>query len=102
MYNMSKHAEHRAVERRAPQVIVDLLLKFGHRRMADDGRSRVVLDKAGARKARKYLGQHGTALIDCARAFVLITDELNQMVVTVIPDQKKQQFRDQYRPWKLH
>ncbi len=101
MYHVSQYAEQRAIECEAPPAIIDLLLKYGHWRQASDGCRRVVLDKTGARKARKYFGHGGSPLIDRARSFVLITDEPDQVLVTVIPD-RMQQYREQLRPWKVH
>lgn len=101
MYAITQHASSRMTERRVSLGAIELLLKFGDRRIAKDGRFRIVLSKSGAKRARKYLGHAGSQLIDDARRFTLITDEHGQNVVTVIPDHARQ-YRDDFRPWRVH
>lgn len=50
---LKHHAKVRSQQRGIPPIIVDLLIRFGHREKAGDGMSKVFMNKRGQKKIPK-------------------------------------------------
>lgn len=78
---LSKHAQDRMQQRGIPPLIIDNLIRFGHREPAGDGLWKYYFDKRSYRQFEAYAGQFASKLREFRDAYVVLGPD--STVVTV-------------------
>lgn len=78
---LKHHAKVRAQQRGIPPIIVDLLIRFGHREKAGDGLSKVFMDRRGQRKVSAYAGPLSSVLSEHFDAYLVVLPD--DTVITI-------------------
>ena len=77
---ISKHASVRCQQRAIPNMMIDLLYKFGSAQKSGSGAETIYFDKAARRRLRSYAGPLAAKLEEHLNCFIVISD--NETVVT--------------------
>lgn len=91
------HAMQRAQQRGISSAVIDLLMLFGKQVQVGNGCACVQLDRRGARRARRYAGSEGAALVERARGISLVVTADGQIVTA---QHNTTRVLEKYRPWR--
>jgi hypothetical protein len=78
---LKRHAQVRAQQRGIPPMVVDLLIRFGHREKAGGGLSKVFMDRSARKKVCAYAGQLASLISEHLDTYLIVMPD--NTVITV-------------------
>lgn len=72
--NLTRHAATRIQQRGIPELVVDIVMKFGASQPAGGGTQKLYLDKRGRRQARSFAGPLAGAIEPHLDVYVLVNE----------------------------
>lgn len=78
---LKHHAKVRSQQRGIPPIVVDLLIRFGHREKAGDGLSKVFMDRPARKKVGAYAGPLASMLSEHLDAYLIVMPD--NTVITI-------------------